>query len=123
MLRLWTTCWLSTARASGRQPEAVRAGSTIDGVLYAIPNNADSARAAGFAMNKAVLDELGIDPAGIKTWDDVHDVLVKVKEGRSDLYPWYPPGPTAVCRKSFPTITLVQAVPFWRMYLPTALKW
>ena len=73
-----------------RQPEAVRAGSTIDGVLYAIPNNADSARAAGFAMNKAVLDELGIDPAGIKTWDDVHDVLVKVKEGRSDLYPLVP---------------------------------
>lgn len=72
------------------QPEAIRAGSTIDGVLYAIPNNADSARAAGFAMNKAVLDELGIDPADIKTWDDVHDVLVQVKEGRSDLYPLVP---------------------------------
>ena len=73
-----------------RQPEAIRAGSIIDGVLYAIPNNADSARAAGFAMNKAVLDELGIDPAGIKTWEDVHDVLVQVKEGRPDLYPLVP---------------------------------
>lgn len=73
-----------------RQPESIRAGSTIDGVLYAIPNNADSARAAGFAMNGAVLDELGIDPSGIKTWDDVHDVLVQVKEGRPDLYPLVP---------------------------------
>lgn len=72
------------------QPEEIRAGSMIDGVLYAIPNNADSARAAGFAMNKAVLDELGIDPETIKTWDDVHDVLVQVKEARPDLYPLVP---------------------------------
>ena len=61
----------------------------IGGVTYMIPNLKDTARAAGIAMRKDVLDQLGIDPDTIKTWDDVHDVLVKVKE-ETDLYPLVP---------------------------------
>lgn len=92
------------------QPDSVRAGSTVDGVLYAIPNNADTARAAGFAMNKSVLDELGIDAASIKTWDDVHDVLVKVKEGRPDLYPLVPSWANGGMQEVIPYHQLVKGV-------------
>lgn len=67
-------------------PEEYMACAKIDGVTYMIPNLKDTARSAGFAMRKDVLDELGIDPDTIKTWDDVHDVFVRVKE-ETDLYP------------------------------------
>ena len=62
----------------------------IDGVLYSIPSLKDTARAAGFAMRMDILDELGIDPATIETYDDVHDVLVKVHEAYPDMYPLVP---------------------------------
>lgn len=62
----------------------------IDGVLYSIPSLKDTARSAGFAMRKDILDELKIDPATIKTYDDVHDVLVQVHETYPDMYPLVP---------------------------------
>ena len=62
----------------------------VNGNLYSLPSMKDFATGYGIAMRKDVLDELGIDPEGIKTWDDIHDTLVKVKEGRPDLYPIVP---------------------------------
>ena len=62
----------------------------VDGELYSIPSLKDFATAYGVAMRLDVLEDLGIDPSTIKTIDDVHDVLVKVKEERSDLYPVVP---------------------------------
>lgn len=62
----------------------------IDGTLYSIPNLKDFAGGFGMAMRQDVLDELNIDAANIKTIDDIHDVLVQVKESRPDLYPIVP---------------------------------
>lgn len=62
----------------------------LNGVTYSIPHLKDAARAAGLVMRQDVLDELKIDAGAIKTWDDVHEVLLKVKEGRPDLYPLVP---------------------------------
>lgn len=68
-------------------PESYFKCGTIDGKLYMVPDLKDTARANGFAMRKDILDELKIDASTIKTWDDVHDVLVKVKEAKPDMYP------------------------------------
>lgn len=62
----------------------------IDGKLYMVPDLKDTARAAGFAMRKDILDELKIDASTIKTWDDVHDVFVKVKAAKPDMWPLVP---------------------------------
>lgn len=62
----------------------------VNGELYSIPNLKDFAGAFGMAMRLDVLEDLGIDPSEIKTMEDIHDVLVKVKENRSDLYPVVP---------------------------------
>lgn len=71
-------------------PEDYLKCGMVDGVLYMIPNMKDTARGAGFAMRQDVLDELEINPADIKTWEDVHDVLAKVKEAKPDMYPLVP---------------------------------
>lgn len=62
----------------------------IDDTLYAIPCMKGIANGYGSVMRLDILEELGIDPADIKTWDDVHDVLVKVKETYPDMYPLVP---------------------------------
>ncbi len=66
------------------------AAGTIDGALYSIPSLKDTARAAGLAMRKDILDELQIDPATITDWDKAHEVLLKVKENYPDIYPIVP---------------------------------
>ncbi|MGI6254878.1 MAG: ABC transporter substrate-binding protein [Acutalibacter sp.] len=71
-------------------PEDYLRCGTIDGQLYMIPSLKDTARATGFAMRQDILDELHIDASTIKTWDDVHDVFVKVKEVKPDMYPLVP---------------------------------
>lgn len=65
----------------------------IGGQQYGTPDLKDTARSAGFAMRSEILDELGIDPASITTWDDVHDVLVQVRDNYPDLYPLVPSWP------------------------------
>lgn len=62
----------------------------IGGVQYSVPSLKDTARGSGIAMRKDILDELKIDPETIKTYEDIHDVLVKVKESHSELYPLVP---------------------------------
>lgn len=71
-------------------PESYMRVGNIKGVQYATPSMKDTARSAGFAMRSDVLDDMGIDPATITTWDDVHDVLVQVRDGDSGLYPLVP---------------------------------
>ena len=58
-----------------------------NGTLYALPNQKDTSRSAGFAMRKDIVDELGIEVPEYGTFDDMHDILVKVR--------WFPPGPAA----------------------------
>ena len=70
--------------------EDLLAFGRINGELYSIPSLKDFASAYGVAMRMDVLEDLGIDPATIKTMDDVHDVLVRVKNERTDLYPVVP---------------------------------
>lgn len=62
----------------------------FDGQLYALPNMKDTSRAAGFAMRKDILDELGIDVSGISTYEEVYDVLIQVRDNYPDLYPLVP---------------------------------
>lgn len=59
----------------------------VDGELFALPCLKNLARSVGFGTRKVILDELGIDPSTIKTFDDMHEVLLKVKEAYPDIYP------------------------------------
>ncbi|SEL59441.1 MULTISPECIES: ABC transporter substrate-binding protein [unclassified Butyrivibrio] len=56
-----------------------------DGVLYALPNQKDTSRAAGFAMRKDICDELGITVPEYGTYDDMHEILVKVHEAHPEM--------------------------------------
>ncbi len=63
---------------------------TVGSDIYAFIPNKDKAADLGFMMRKDIVDELGIDVAAIKDFDDLHDVLVKVKEAYPDIYPVVP---------------------------------
>ncbi len=62
----------------------------FNGVLYALPNQKDTSRAAGFAMRKDICDELGITVPEEGTYEEMHDILVKVHEAYPDMYPLVP---------------------------------
>lgn len=62
----------------------------MNGKLYSIPSLIGFANGYGMAMRLDVLEELGIDPATIRTLDDIHEALLQVKEKRPDLYPVVP---------------------------------
>lgn len=68
-------------------PEDYLKCGQVNGITYTLPHLKDTARAAGVPMRMDVLNELNINPDTIKTWDDVHEVLLKVQENRPDLYP------------------------------------
>lgn len=57
-----------------------------NGVLYALPNQKDTSRSAGFAMRKDICDELGITVPEYGTYDQMHEILVKVHEAHPELY-------------------------------------
>ncbi len=61
-----------------------------NGVLYALPNQKDTSRAAGFAMRKDICDELGITVPEYGTYDEMHDILVKVHEAHPEMYALVP---------------------------------
>lgn len=63
---------------------------TIGGEIYGVPANKDKASDLGFSMRKDILDEIGVSVDDIKDFDDLHDVLVKVKETHPDIYPVIP---------------------------------
>ena len=58
-----------------------------NGVLYALPNQKDTSRAAGFAMRKDICDALGITVPEEGTYEEMHEILVKVHEAYPDMYP------------------------------------
>jgi ABC-type sugar transport system, periplasmic component len=63
---------------------------TVGKDIYAFIPNKDKAADLGFMMRKDILDKLGIDVNTIKDFDDLHDVLTKVKEAYPDMYPVVP---------------------------------
>lgn len=69
--------------------EDLRCGRT-EGILYTLPTNNDNARASGFAMRKDIVEALDIDASKIKSLEDMHEVLVQVKEAYPDIYPLVP---------------------------------
>lgn len=67
--------------------EDMMAAGKIGGVQYSMPVINVNANAYGLAIYAEVLDELGIDPESVKTWDDAHEMLLKIKEAHPDKYP------------------------------------
>jgi putative aldouronate transport system substrate-binding protein len=59
----------------------------VNGSIYAVPTNKDHAGALGFIMRKDILAETGYKLEDIKSFDDLHKVLQKVKELYPDMYP------------------------------------
>ena len=62
----------------------------INGILYALPNMKDTSRAAGVSMRKDILEQLNIDVSEMSTFEEVHDVLVQVRDSIPDVYPLVP---------------------------------
>lgn len=60
---------------------------TFDGSIYGVPSNKEKATGWGFAMNKEIADETGIDYSNIKTEAELEPLLTKVKELYPDMYP------------------------------------
>lgn len=74
----------------GAISESDWACTTIGDDIYMIPPNKDKAYSLGFMMRKDILDELGISVEEIQSFEDLHDVLVQVKEAHPDMYPVVP---------------------------------
>ena len=66
--------------------EMLNAGR-VKGVLYSIPSIDTWANSYGMAISADILEELSIDPDTLKTWDDIHEALLKMKEAHPDKYP------------------------------------
>ena len=62
----------------------------IGGVLYAIPNNRETASAVALNVRADIAEELGIEIPEKATYDEIHDILVQVHEAKPDLYALYP---------------------------------
>lgn len=60
------------------------------GVLYALPDQKDTSRSAGFSMRKDIVDELGITVPEYGTYEDMHEILTKVHEAHPEMYPLVP---------------------------------
>lgn len=63
------------------------APQTFVGEIYGLPVNSEKASVLGFGMRKDVCDELGIDYENIGSMDELHDILVQVKEAHPEMYP------------------------------------
>ena len=62
----------------------------VNGVLYSIPSVNTYANSYGLAISNTILEELNIDASALKTWDDVHEALLQMKEAHPDMYPIVP---------------------------------
>ena len=58
----------------------------FNGKLYALPNQKDTSRSAGFAMRKDICDALGIVVPEYGTYEDMHEILKKVHAAYPDVY-------------------------------------
>lgn len=71
--------------------EDMLAMGKINDVLYSVPSLTQvGASSYGMSMRGDILAEMNIDPETVQTWDDVHDVLVQVKNTYPDMYPVVP---------------------------------
>ncbi|MGN1377315.1 MAG: ABC transporter substrate-binding protein [Dorea sp.] len=59
---------------------------TINGDIYGIPMNKEKASSSGLCVRTDVAEELNLDLASLKTFDDVEAMLTQVKE-QTDYYP------------------------------------
>ncbi len=80
--------------------DMLRAGR-VNGVQYSIPSIDVWANGYGMAVSLDILEELNIDPASLKTWDDLHDAFVKMKEAYPDKYPVVTAWPNGGMQKTF----------------------
>ena len=73
----------------------------VNGVLYSIPSVDVWANSFGMAIRADILEELNIDPASLKTWDDLHEAFLKMKEAHPDKYPVVVSWPGGGMQKAF----------------------
>lgn len=57
----------------------------VDGKIYGLPTFHEYTKSAGLVCKTAVLDELNIEADSIKSWDDIEEVLGKVKNTYPDM--------------------------------------
>lgn len=67
-------------------PEILKA-TTKDGQIVSIPVYQSFVSSTYWQCRKAVFDTLGIDAESVKTIDDIHEVLLAVKEKYPEMYP------------------------------------
>lgn len=70
--------------------EKIRSSVTIDGQIYAVPGNDPQSYAQGFLARRDILDKLGVDAGTITTWDELHELLLLVKQTFPDVVPVVP---------------------------------
>ena len=64
--------------------------TTIDGKLYGIPAYKGVALAPNLVYRSDIMEEIGVDPASIKSLNELTDVFAKVKEKYPDMVPLVP---------------------------------
>ena len=64
----------------------VKCGQVGDSI-YGVTTARDLANSQGFAYIKSVADEVGFDASSIKTLDDLERELLKVKNGKENMWP------------------------------------
>lgn len=57
----------------------------IDGKYYGLPTFHEYTKNSGLICRTDILKELNIDPASVKTWDDIEKVLAAVKKAHPDM--------------------------------------
>lgn len=62
----------------------------VDGKIYAVPANNNVNYSVGFLARADLVDQLGIDPARVTSWEQMHDVLAEVKAAYPDVVPVVP---------------------------------
>ena len=67
-------------------------GTQFDGVNYGVPTNKELSVPMGWIYNVAAAEEVGLDPATIKTTADWEPYLAKYKELHPDQYPYLTDG-------------------------------
>ncbi len=67
--------------AFGRYMDACR----IDGKLYGLPTFHEYTKDSGLICRTDILEELGIDPETVTSWEDIEAVLAKVKEAHPEM--------------------------------------
>lgn len=68
-------------------PEEMLAAASRNGRIYGVPLYNNYVSNNYWVCQKAVFDGAGLDSSAIKTLDDVHDALVKIKESYPDKIP------------------------------------